>query len=71
MSKIDKVEEESKCWILDKDFFEKQIKLINRLGYKTLTLEEFEKWKKNKIKLPYMSILITFDDGCRQPQFIQ
>ena len=60
---IDKVEEESKCWILDKDFFEKQIKLINRLGYKTLTLEEFEKWKKNKIKLPYMSILITFDDG--------
>lgn len=50
-------------WTIETQFFEKQIRLIKKLGYKTLTLDEFEKWKKNEIKLPYKSILITFDDG--------
>ena len=60
---IDKVKNEDRVWIIEKKFFEKQIKLIKKLGYKTLTLEEFYKWKKNEIQLPYLSILITFDDG--------
>lgn len=60
---IDKIEQESKRWIIEKNFFEKQIRLIKKLGYKTLTLKEFEQWKKNEIQLPYMSMLITFDDG--------
>ena len=38
---IDKIEQESKRWIIEKNFFEKQIRLIKKLGYKTLTLKEF------------------------------
>lgn len=60
---IDKVKQEDKEWVIEKDFFEKQIRLIKKLRYKTLTLEEFEKWKKSEIEIPYRSILITFDDG--------
>lgn len=60
---INAVKDEDKQWIINNCFFEKQIKLISRLGYKTLQLQEFEKWKKGEIKLPYKSMLITFDDG--------
>lgn len=43
--------------------FEEQLKLLDKLGYKTLTLDEFYCWKNKKCKQPRKSILITFDDG--------
>jgi len=45
------------------DKFEKQLKTLKKLGYKTMTLEEFDCWKNNKCKKPHKSVLITFDDG--------
>ena len=50
-------------WIIDVNNFEDQLKYLKKHGYKTLTLEEFYRWKQGEIKLPYKSVLITFDDG--------
>lgn len=50
-------------WTIDVENFEEQLKMLSDNNYKTLTLEEFYNWKQGKIKLPYKSILITFDDG--------
>jgi len=44
--------------------FDKQMEYIAK-HYKTLTSEEFEKYKKGKIVVPKNSVLITFDDGWR------
>ena len=43
--------------------FEKQMKYLHKHKYKTLTLDEFYKWKKGEIKVPRKSVLITIDDG--------
>jgi len=43
--------------------FEKQLNWLNENGYKTLTIDEFVKWKNNEIELPKKSVLLTFDDG--------
>lgn len=43
--------------------FEHQIKLLKRLGYKSLSLDEFYCWKNNTCKLKGKHVLITFDDG--------
>lgn len=43
--------------------FEKQMKWINRLGYKTLTLEEYAQIWQGKRKPQGKEILVTFDDG--------
>ena len=32
-------------------------------NYKTLTLDEFYRWKKGELKIPRKSVLITIDDG--------
>lgn len=50
-------------WTIDVDNFEEQLKMLKDNNYKTLTLEEFYNWKQGKLKLPYKSVLITFDDG--------
>ncbi|MBQ3414690.1 MAG: polysaccharide deacetylase family protein [Clostridia bacterium] len=50
-------------WTIDVENFEEQLKMLKKHNYKTLTLEEFYNWKQGKIKLPYKSVLITFDDG--------
>lgn len=50
-------------WTIDVENFEEQLKMLEKNNYKTLTLEEFYNWKQGKIKLPYKSVLITFDDG--------
>jgi len=49
--------------IMDAEKFEKQLKILKKLGYKTLSLEEFNCWKNKKCKKPHKSVLITFDDG--------
>lgn len=50
-------------WTIDIENFEEQLKMLKENNFKTLTLEEFGNWKQGKIKLPYKSVLITFDDG--------
>lgn len=43
--------------------FEEQIKYLSDHNYKSLTMDEFYCWKKNKCKQPRKSVLITMDDG--------
>lgn len=45
--------------------FEKQMKFLSENGWKTLTSNEFYLYKKENLKLPKKSVLITFDDGWR------
>ena len=49
--------------IVDSEKFEKELKLLKKLGYKTMTLDEFYCWKNNECKKEERSVLITFDDG--------
>ena len=43
--------------------FEKQMKWLHDNGYKTLTMDEFYKWKKGEYDAPRKSVVLTFDDG--------
>lgn len=45
--------------------FESQMKFLSQNGYKTLSSDEFLKFKKGELKLPKKSVFITFDDGWR------
>lgn len=60
---VRQLNKERRIWTIKKNKFEIQMKILKKLGYKTLTLEEFYNWKKNKITISRKSILITFDDG--------
>lgn len=62
LEEIEKFPEE-KDWLIEVNNFEEQLKYLAKHNYKTLTTEEFLKWKKGEISLPYKSVLITFDDG--------
>ena len=48
---------------IDVNNFEEHLKFLKKHNYKTLTMEEFIKWKEGKLKIPLKSVLITFDDG--------
>lgn len=50
-------------WTITTSNFEDQLKYLKKHNYKTLTMDEFYKWKIGEIDLPYKSVLITFDDG--------
>ncbi len=41
------------------------MRFLSQNGYKTLSSDEFLKFKKGELKLPKKSIFITFDDGWR------
>ena len=58
----DKIED-IKDWTISIDNFKEHLDYLKEHNYKTLTMEEFYNWKTGKIKLPYKSVLITFDDG--------
>lgn len=62
LEEIEKFPEE-KDWLIDVNNFEEQLKYLAEHHYKTLTTDEFLRWKKGEISLPYKSVLITFDDG--------
>ena len=49
--------------VVDAEKFEKELKLLKKLGYHTMTLDEFYCWKNGKCKKKEKSVLITFDDG--------
>lgn len=50
-------------WTISIDNFREHLEYLKLHNYKTLTMEEFYQWKIGNIKLPYKSVLITFDDG--------
>ena len=43
--------------------FDKQMKWLKSKGYRTLSCDEFYKWKCGTLRLPGRSVLITIDDG--------
>ena len=50
-------------WTISVENFEEEMKYLHDNNYKTLTMDEFYKWKKGEIKVPFKSVLVTFDDG--------
>lgn len=50
-------------WTISVENFEEEMKYLHDNNYKTLTMEEFYKWKKGEMEVPFKSVLITFDDG--------
>ena len=49
--------------VVDREKFDKELKILKKLGYKTMTLDEYYCWKTKKCKKHKKSVLITFDDG--------
>lgn len=49
--------------IVDREKFEKELKFLKILNYKTMTLDEFYCWKNGECEKEKKSVLITFDDG--------
>ncbi|WP_167433983.1 polysaccharide deacetylase family protein [Paenibacillus silvae] len=49
--------------VIDLDSFEENMKYLYDNGYKTITLDQLEKYVNGEISLPKKSIVITFDDG--------
>lgn len=45
--------------------FRKQLEIIQQLGIKVISLDEFIAWKKGDISLPEKCVMLTFDDGWR------
>lgn len=45
------------------DVFDAQMRWLKAKGYRTISTEEFAKWRFGKMRLPKKSVLITFDDG--------
>ena len=62
-SELAENDKESHEFINDISKFEEQMKYLHKHKYKTLTLDEFYKWKKGEISVPRKSVLITIDDG--------
>ncbi len=52
-----------KNWTISVECFEQQMKFLSDFNFKTLTLDEFYKWKKGELEVPFNSVLVTFDDG--------
>ena len=49
--------------VVNQEDFEEQLKYLKKHGYESLSLDEFNCWKKKNCKKSHKSILITFDDG--------
>ncbi len=43
--------------------FRKQMEMIDKLGYTTVTFQDYKLYMEEKLTLPAKSIIITFDDG--------
>lgn len=48
---------------INKEVFEKEMKYLHSMNYKTLKLKDIECFMDGKCKLPKKSVLITMDDG--------
>lgn len=49
--------------IVNQETFEKELQVLNKLGYETMTLKDFYCWKNGECEKKHNSVLITFDDG--------
>ncbi|MFA4887556.1 MAG: polysaccharide deacetylase family protein, partial [Candidatus Nanoarchaeia archaeon] len=49
--------------------FKKQMFMMKREGYQTITLEEFYEYRLGKRELPEKSFLLTFDDGIKSSYY--
>ena len=54
---------DEKAWVITVENFKEHLDYLKENNYKTLTMDEFYRWKCGEIDLPYKSVLITFDDG--------
>lgn len=54
---------EEQKWAITCENFEVQMKFLYDFKFKTLTLDEFYRWKKGEIEVPFNSVSVTFDDG--------
>lgn len=61
---VDTIEDDPNTTVnITTEKFEKQIKWLSKHNYKSITLDEFYKWKKENKKLPRKTVVIVFDDG--------
>ncbi len=62
-SELEEKDKNNHEFINDISKFERQMKYLHDHKYKTLTLDEFYRWKKGELKVPRKSVVITIDDG--------
>ena len=49
--------------VVDTEKFEQELKILKKLGYQSMTLDDYYCWKNKKCKKNGKKVLITFDDG--------
>lgn len=54
---------DTKWHYVTEDMFEKQMKLLDKLGYTAITFSDYVLYQEGKLTLPKKSIIVTFDDG--------
>ncbi len=53
-----------RSWLdVSQSAFTKQMKLLERLGYKAIRFRDFVSWKQEGTPLPQRALILTFDDG--------
>ncbi len=62
---LDKNGEVKSRYVITTENFEKQMDILKKYNYKTLTLDEFHDFVTGKRDVPKNSVLITFDDGLK------
>lgn len=50
-------------WVDTTERFEEQMKYLYENGYTTLSMNEYEDWRKGKMNIPLKTVMITIDDG--------
>ena len=53
----------SNQWVASLSSFEKQMRFLYDNDYKTISIQEFDKWYNGRIELPKKTVMLTFDDG--------
>lgn len=50
-------------WVASLSNFEKQMRFLYNNNYRTISIQEFDKWYNGRIELPKKTVMLTFDDG--------
>ncbi len=48
---------------IDAKVFRKHLRILERLGYSTITFNDYDLFKRGELNLPRKPIILTFDDG--------
>ncbi|MEX0780797.1 MAG: polysaccharide deacetylase family protein [Balneolales bacterium] len=59
----DKSASDNSRYCIHKNIFKKQLAIINKLGFSTITFDDYHSFTQGKLQLPKKPIIITFDDG--------